>query len=328
MNDTADFQALTPDVIIQAVESATGKRMTGFTSPLPSYINRVYELQSMDETRLIAKFYRPGRWSFGALQDEHQFIADCALAEIPVISPLILSNGQTIDIVDDICFTVFPKRFGREFEVTCDEDWIRLGRLVARMHVAGSMSKANDRITLHPLKSTAADLKQLIDGGFVSPRYLPEFKEIGRKLLDLSEDLFENIEYTRIHGDCHNGNLLHRPSEGLMVIDFDDMMMGPPIQDIWLLLPDYANESRMEINLILEGYEQFREFDYRTLKLIEPLRAMRIIYFLAWCSKQVDDFQFKNTFPHWGSDAFWTKEIADLQTQLIVIINHLDPNSE
>ncbi len=326
MNDSSDFQALTPDVIIQAVESATGNRMTGFISPLPSYINRVYELQNMDETRVIAKFYRPGRWSLKALQDEHQFVSDCASAEIPVVSPLILANGLSIDQTDGINFSVFPKRSGREYEATCDEDWVRIGRLVGRMHVAGSMNKAEDRITLHPLKSTTEDLKQLTEGGFISPQHLPEFKAIGNKLLDVSEKLFEDIENIRIHGDCHNGNILYRPGEGMMVIDFDDMMIGPPVQDIWLLLHDYAMDSRKEINLILEGYKQFREFDDRTLRLIEPLRAMRIIYFLAWCSKQIDDFQFKNNFPDWGSDSFWQKEIADLQTQLLIISEHLYPN--
>ncbi|MBU3917571.1 phosphotransferase, partial [bacterium] len=142
MNSVSDFDKLVPNLIIESVESAYGKRMTGFTSPLPSYINRVYELQAMDETRVIAKFYRPGRWSISALKDEHRFMADCAAAEIPVVLPLTLTNGETIDEVAGFYFSLFPKKSGREFEATCDEDWRRIGRLVGRMHLAGSTKSA------------------------------------------------------------------------------------------------------------------------------------------------------------------------------------------
>jgi Ser/Thr protein kinase RdoA (MazF antagonist) len=114
-------------------------------------------------------------------------------------------------------------------------------------------------------------------------------------------------------------NFLHRPGEGIMVIDFDDMLTGPPIQDLWLLLPDHAVKCRREIQLLLQGYEQFREFDDRTLKLIEPLRAMRIIYFLAWCSRQSSDYKFRTLFPDWGNEIFWQTEIKDLEQQLAVI---------
>ncbi|MBU3915837.1 phosphotransferase, partial [bacterium] len=176
-----------------------------------------------------------------------------------------------------------------------------------------------------PAKSTTADIAQLTGGGFVAKTRLGEFAEITGHLLEISEALFKDIELIRIHGDCHNGNLLQRPEEGIMIIDFDDMMTGPPVQDIWLLLYDYADRSQKEINLILQGYEQFREFDDRSLKLIEPLRAMRMLYYLAWCSKQVDDFQFNKTFPDWGSDAFWQKEISDLQGQLQVILEKQSP---
>lgn len=316
MKNESDFERLTPDLIFKAIESASGKRMSGLISPLPSYINRVYELQAMDKTRIIAKFYRPGRWSIKALRDEHRFMADCATAEIPVVLPLTLANGETIDEMDGFYFSLFPKKLGREFEVTCDEDWRRIGRLIGRIHLIGSTKPADDRIVLHPSKSTVADIAQLVGRGFVNTTHLDEFTELTGKIVEIAEAGFKDIELIRIHGDCHNGNLLQRPEEGLMIIDFDDMMTGPPVQDIWLLLHDYADRSQNEINLILQGYEQFREFDDRSLKLIEPLRAMRMLHYLAWCSKQVNDFQFNKNFPDWGSDAFWQIEISDLHIQL------------
>jgi len=322
-NAAGDFEHLVPDVMLNAVETALGAKMTGLATPLPSYINRVYEVQTQAGDRLIAKFYRPGRWSREALQDEHDFVADCAADEIPVVAPLPLPSGDTIGESDGICFTIFPKRFGRQLEINTDEDWLRVGRLIGRVHVAGSRRQAKNRTDLHPGRSIAGHVSHLIDKRFVTPRYVDAFRDVTSRILDLITDLFEDAEFGRIHGDCHGGNLLDRPGEGIMIIDFDDMMVGPAVQDLWLVLPDHAHKARREMDLLLRGYEQFREFDDRTLRLIEPLRAMRIIYFLAWCSRQVNDFKFRSDYPDWGSDAFWQREVVDLTSQLEVIQEHL-----
>ena len=151
----------------------------------------------------------------------------------------------------------------------------------------------------------------MLGGGFMSAHQADRFKDVVSRIVEIALREFEGVDLQRIHGDCHRANILERPDEGLMVIDFDDMMMGPPVQDIWLLLPDHANRSLHEINLILEGYEQFMEFDDHSLRLVEILRAMRIIYFLSWCSTQVDDFKFQSNFPDWGSEMFWQREIAE-----------------
>jgi Ser/Thr protein kinase RdoA (MazF antagonist) len=319
----SDYEGLTPDTMIRAVELALGQPMTGLTSPLPSYINRVYEFQAMDETRFVAKFYRPGRWNGDALRNEHEFVHDCEEAEIPVVSPLVLANGDTLDKVGDIRFAVYPKRSGREMEIIDEEDWRRLGRLIGRIHVAGSQKPAPARIKMHSDLSTADDVALLMDGGYVSPSYENAFRKVTSDILTLCKGLFDDVEFIRLHGDCHLKNFLHRPGEGLMIIDFDDMVNGPPVQDLWLLLPDHAHKARWEINLMLEGYEQFREFDDRSLRLIEPLRAMRIIYFLAWCARQSGDYKFKTLFPDWGSDRFWMSEIKDLEQQREIIREHL-----
>ena len=318
---SAGFENLTPDCILDAVEMAMGCQLTGLTAPLPSYINRVYELQPVAGDRLIAKFYRPGRWRRTALQDEHDFVLDCAAEEIPVVAPLELANGGTIGEYDGILFSVFPKRSGREMDLHTDEGWRRLGSLVGRIHLAGSRREAGNRLQMHPATTSIPEIEQLLDGGFMSPHQSDRFKDITSRIVEIALREFEGIELQRIHGDCHRANILERPGEGLMVIDFDDMVMGPPVQDIWLLLPDHANRTRHEINLILEGYEQFMEFDDRSLRLVEILRAMRIIYFLSWCSTQVDDFKFQGNFPDWGSEMFWQREIADIEHQYHAILN-------
>ena len=323
MTAAGDFEHLLPDAMLNAVELALGLKMSGLATPLPSYINRVYEVQTLAGDRLIAKFYRPNRWSRKALQEEHDFVADCVAAEIPVVAPVTLPGGGTIHETDGVFFTVFPKRFGRQLEINNDQDWLRVGRLLGRVHVVGGSREAKARTDLHPARSTALHINHLIDNRFVTPRHEAAFRDATARILGLISGLFDDVEFIRIHGDCHCGNLLDRPGEGIMIIDFDDMMVGPPVQDLWLLLPERADRSRHEMDLLLQGYEQFRTFDHSTLRLIEPLRAMRIIYYLAWCSRQMNDYKFRATYPDWGTDAFWQKETNDLMQQLQVIEEHL-----
>lgn len=315
--ELGSFDNLTPDIMIDAVEQVLERPMSGLAAPLPSYINRVYELQAMDGERLIAKFYRPGRWTYEAILEEHKFVMDCAIDDIPVIAPLVLPDGETIGTTGEgNFFVLYPKRFGREIEINRDEEWRRLGRVVARMHLAGARDDAPSRVRLHPETSTVNDIQLLLDGDFMPAECRSDFIEVTAKIMQNICRLFDDIEYIRIHGDCHRANILERPGEGLMIIDFDDMMTGPPIQDLWLLLPGYAMDCRREIDLVIEGYCDMRDFDDWTVQLIEPLRVMRLIYFLAWCARQSSDLRFKHHFPDWGSRSFWHREIVDLHDQL------------
>ncbi len=317
------FEKLTPDAILTTVEGALGVGLTGLTVALPSYINRVYELRAKDGTKLIVKFYRPGRWSRDAILDEHRFILDCQEAELPVVAPLILPNGETTAEQDGIIFSLFPKRSGRQLEINTDSDWYRLGSLIARLHLCGEKRKAGHRITISPRLSTLNDMKELCDS-VVPQNSRDSFYTATMRLIETSAPLFENLQTIRIHGDCHRGNILDRLDEGLLLIDFDDMAMGPPVQDLWLLLPDRATKSRNEIDLFVSGYERFRQFDRSGLRCIESLRAMRMIYFLAWCGRQKDDFLFKRNFPDWGSDQFWQREVNDLREQLGFVLDSLE----
>jgi Ser/Thr protein kinase RdoA (MazF antagonist) len=317
-----NFEQLTPDQMLNAAEEATGTLFTGFTAQLPSYINRVYEFRTRDGTRLIAKFYRPGRWSKDAIIDEHTFLQELYEAELPVITPLRLSNGETLGVHEGIHFAIFPKKAGRQLELNSFEDWLRLGTLVARIHNVGASHAAKSRIVLSPDQSTRNDLDFL--GKIIPSPYNRSYQKLVNELIDLCTPLFDHNKEIRIHGDLHIGNILNRMEEGLLIIDFDDMAMGQPVQDLWLLLPDRLEKSREEVALFIEGYEQFRDFDSRTLRLIEPLRAMRLIYFLGWCSRQIDDHQFRKNFPNWGTDSFWKKEINDLSEQMMFVRDALE----
>lgn len=319
----SDFAHLTPDAILEAVEASSGLTLAGYTHPLNSYINRVYELMEQNGTRFIAKFYRPGRWLRAAVEEEHVFVRACADADIPAVAPTPLARGGSVGETETgIFFAVFPKRRGREWEPIDDEAWQRLGSLVGRIHAVGAQANAEHRPILHPEHSVAECLDELLSTDIVTAKHrseFAEFAEAARRRLDAAFDGVDPDDYIRLHGDCHQGNILHRPGEGLVVIDFDDMAMGPTVQDLWMLLPDTVVNCRREINLILEGYEMFREFDDRELRLVEPLRLMRMLYFLAWVGRQRHDPGFERHFPGWGDDAFWRRELAELSRQLAAL---------
>ena len=318
------FEDLTPDRVIRCAEDSLGCSFSGYIHHLPSYINRVYELESSAEDRYVIKFYRPDRWSLDALLEEHDFILDCHEAEIPVVPPLTLVGGGTLSDDNGIYYAIFPKKSGRLIEINSDDEWVRLGAIIGRMHRAGREFDATHRVILHPEKTTRDDIDFLLNQNLIPEPYRAEFIRLTDRLLEVITPLFDGVELQRIHGDCHAGNILERGKEGLMLIDFDDMAIGPVVHDLWLLLPGYYKDCTNEMDLLIEGYNQFSHFNPRDLILIEPLRAMRMIYFTAWCGSQIDDFKFMHNFPDWGSMGFWEKEIIDLETQLLVIQKELE----
>jgi Ser/Thr protein kinase RdoA (MazF antagonist) len=314
------FAQLTPNRFLPALEEAIGTELTALARPLPSYINRVYDLQARDGTPYVAKFYRPGRWPRQAIVDEHTFMADCAEVDIPVVCPLTLQTGGTLGQLDTILFAVFPKRSGRHYDVESEESWQRVGTLLGRVHNAGRKRNAPARLTLTPQETTARHVEQLA-GEAVVEKWRQSYKDICARIIDTVAPCFEGLERIRIHGDFHCGNILDRPDEGLMVIDFDDMMNGPPAQDFWLLLPEHYPASEPQLRLLLRGYRQFRDIAPPVPLLIEGLRAMRMVYFTAWCNTQRDDFQFRNKYPDWGSESFWAREVQDLRTQFATMMD-------
>jgi Ser/Thr protein kinase RdoA (MazF antagonist) len=322
-----DFDLLAPHVALDAIEESFGSPLDGTVRPYASHINRVYGVRSDEEIEYVAKFYRPKRWSEEAIGDEHTFLFDCAEAEIPVVVPLSGSDGETLQtvIVDgdessvQYNFALFPKRGGRNFDAEGDEEWFRLGSIVGRCHAAAVKRTAPHRQRCDPDAWTRPLFEELLDTGTVHPDSREELREIVETVLERIRPLFAGVDVRRIHGDCHRGNLLDRPGEGLLIIDFDDMMMGPPVQDLWLLLPSYAQESRRELTMLLEGYDTFAEFDRRELELIEPLRFMRMVHYLGWQARQRNDRDFADRFPWWGTKEFWIREVEDLRTQATVV---------
>ncbi len=317
-----NFSDLTPNLFLPALEDALGEKLTGLARSLPSYINRVYEIQSTNQQSYIVKFYRPGRWSDKALKDEHDFMFDCEEIDIPVVCPCKLTNGKSLAQLENITFAIFPKKAGRQYDLENEDNWQRVGTLLGRIHNAGQKRSASSRLRLLPELTTNQYVAQLAKEA-ITPKWIEPYTNICTRIVDTITSYFKNLETIRIHGDFHIGNFLHRPDEGLLVIDFDDMMNGPPIQDFWLLLPDHYPASKKYLDLLLEGYSQFREFDYRSIPLIEGLRAMRMIYFTAWCSMQKSDYLFRSRFPNWGSDEFWSREVQDLRIQYANLMDSL-----
>jgi Ser/Thr protein kinase RdoA (MazF antagonist) len=322
---TGGFQSLSPDRAVRAVEEAHRLVLDGTLESYPSYVNRVYGIRAEGGERFVVKFYRPGRWSREAVNDEHVFLLDCAEAEIPVIAPLRGVDGETlhqapaVDEEPPYLFALFPRVGGRTFEPESDDDLLRLGSLLGRCQAAAAKRDAPHRALCTPGALTASFVGELLAEGLVHRDCAADFQAVCRETLDVIAPLFDGLEPRRIHGDCHRGNIIDRPDQGLALIDFDDMMRGPPVQDLWLVLPGSAEESRREIGLLLEGYTRFAPFDRATLRLIEPLRFMRMIYFLAWRARQRNDYWFRASFPEWGSEAFWIKETEDLRTQAGII---------
>jgi len=323
--ETGSFDALTPDAAAFGVESAYGLRLDGTLIPYPSYINRVYGLRDEEEREYVVKFYRPGRWPAEAIRDEHAFLSDCAEADLPVACPVKDPEGETLEelVLEEegeprYLFALFPKMGGRNFDPESDEQWLRLGALAGRMHRAARQRDAQHRAMCHP-DLTAGFVKELIDEEVVHPELAGQFEELCAETLERIRPLFSGLVLQRLHGDLHRGNILDRPGTGLLLFDFDDMMMGPAVQDLWLLLPGLRKDSGRELSILLEGYEQFADFDRSMLSLIEPLRFMRMVYFLAWRARQREDYWFQSSFPDWGSKPFWIKEIEDLHDQARVI---------
>ncbi len=313
---TSGFRALTPDRVIDLAEKALGERLTALCRPLQSYINRVFELQRVSGEGVIVKFYRPGRWSLRALQDEHDFLFELHEREIPVIAPLILADGGSLGAGDGVHFALFPKKSGRALDEPGDEQWEELGRLVARTHLVGAMHPAEDRIVMSPREATLDNVRYILSRDVVPRELSGEYEKAAMEMIGLIDPMFQGVERIRIHGDCHRANIVHRPGESFYLIDFDDMAMGPPVQDIWMILPEYSRASLVEIDMFLEGYQIFRSFDRRTLKLIEPLRAMRYIHFDAWCARQTADGAVTRLAPGWGTVSYWRQAINDLRGQM------------
>ena len=310
------FPGLTPPLILDLAEAALGVRCTNLCRPYNSYINRVYELADRDGRGLVIKFYRPGRWSRAGVQDEHDFLLELAAEEIPVIAPLRLRDGSTLGAHGRLLFALYEKKGGRHPVEFTDDQWLAMGRLLGRLHQVGARRQPHDRPRLHPQASTRAHLDFLRASGLLPADLAPAYEQVTAAIVDEITPLFARTESIRIHGDCHRGNIIDRPGESLHLIDFDDMAVGAPVQDFWMLLPGTLADAAVEADLLIEGYETFRPFDRTSLRLIEPLRAMRYVHYSAWCARQVVEDGHSPVIPDFGSRTYWQTETRELADQL------------
>lgn len=317
------FFALTPERVLQAAE-AMGFVPSGHCFALNSLENRVYDLRLEDGNHIVVKFYRPGRWTSSQIQAEHELLFKLAESEIPVCSPLRFENGHSLGEIAGIYFAIWPRTGGRSLDEFTPEQLCRLGRLVARIHNVGAVSSsAKDglRPELNTENYIHKPLQVLSQNGFLPEDLAEEYMSLAQAIGSIYDQLIVDVPRFQIHGDCHIGNLLCRltdEQEDWYFLDFDDSRVGPAVQDLWMLVSRDAS-GRADMEYILEGYRQFREFDTNWLNLIEPLRAMRFVHYSAWIARRIKDPAFPNAFPHFNERDYWTQELIDLRDQLSLI---------
>jgi len=333
------FFELTPDKVLQAVE-ASGLLCTGRCLALNSFENRVYDVElELDENaqerplaagRAVAKFYRPGRWSRQQILEEHQFLMDLAQAEIPVVAPLLFPDGQTLQqcgLSGGIFYALFPKVGGRAPDELSDDQLIRVGRLLGRIHNEGAARKAPSRLKLNTETYGTSNLEFLLEGNWIPVDFQKRYLTAVEKICQISRPWFSEIDSHRIHGDCHLGNLIWNDL-GPFFLDFDDMVNGPAVQDIWLLVPGRDTQAQRQRQVLLQGYLQMREMDPRSFRLIEPLRALRFVHYTAWIARRWEDPAFPQAFPQFGTHQYWSSEVADLEEQLSLVLQAEGANAK
>ena len=309
------FESLGPEAALEAVEAA-GLRPSGHCGVLRCLENRVWDVRLEDASHVVVKFYRPGRWSRAALDDEHHFLFDLRSAEIPVCTPLAVAEGPgTLGEIGGVHYAVWPRTGGREPDELSDEQLAMLGRLLARIHNVGALRAPADRPVLDADRALREPLETLSAGGFLPGSCAARYRRAVLALADAYEACLAGVPLLRIHGDCHLGNLL-AGREGFFFLDFDDFVVGPAVQDVWVLVPGRDAEGARQRSLLLDAYRQFREFEPRWLELVEPLRAARFLKISSWIARRWEEPFFRSTFPHFGTEAYWERETGELEDQL------------
>ena len=313
------FSELTPDFILNALESL-GLHCDGRLLAHNSYENRVYQVGMEDAPPLVAKFYRPHRWSDAAIQEEHDFVQALAESEIPVVAPLI-TDGKSLLFYEGFRFALFPRRGGRAPELGDPETLEWLGRFIGRIHAIGATADFVHRPTLDIASFGEEPRDYLLSHGFIPADLDAAYRSVVDQALDGVRHCFAragNVNRIRLHGDCHPGNVLWT-DDGPHFVDFDDCRMGPAIQDLWMLLSGERGDMTRQMSDVLAGYEDFCEFDPRELHLIEALRTLRLIHYSAWLARRWDDPAFPMNFPWFNTQHYWQNRILELREQIALM---------
>lgn len=313
------FVRLGPEWILRAVEAA-GLRPTGHVTALTCLENRVHDVHLEDGMHVVVKFYRPGRWSRDALLDEHRFLLALREAEVPVCAPLAFADGTTLRDAEGIFYAIWPRVGGRSPSELSDIDVDVLGRLLARVHAVGAGLRLAHRPTLSGDTQVREPLAFLESAGFVPSSCARRYRSAALEAASIYDAWSEGVPMHAIHGDCHFGNLLHGPTaeggEGFFFLDFDDCVIGPAVQDVWMLLPGRDVEAARQRDRFVTAYRTMRPFDEAQMRLVEPLRALRFVRYAGWIARRWSDPAFPSAFPHFGTEEYWEIETRDLEEQV------------
>jgi len=310
------FADLLPDLVLGAVEQL-GWQADGTLLALNSYENRVYRVGLEQGAPRVLKFYRPGRWSDEAILEEHGFTLELAAAEVPVVAPELV-DGESLHAINDYRYAVFPLRGGQWPDLDTREDRVRAGRLVGRLHAVGGGGRFAHRPRLDLATFGDGPREYLLEEGWLPGSIEPAYDAVSLQLLEAAEARLEGLapQQRRLHGDLHRSNLLAR-EELLLLVDFDDCMSGPAVQDLWMFVdggdPD---EQAAQWEALLEGYETFVPFDRSELALVESLRALRMIHYAGWLARRWHDPAFPRAFPWFAEPRYWEEHVLALKEQL------------
>ena len=320
--DTASdhpYAALGPETVLDALESI-GLRVDGRLLALNSYENRVYQVGLEDEAPVVAKFYRPARWTDDAILEEHAFTEALARQEIPVVAPLVL-NGGTLHRFAGFRFSVSPRRGGRAPELDNPDvlEWI--GRFMGRIHAEGQSRRFRHRPVLDIERFGEEPGRFLLDGGWIPAELVEAYESVLGHAIEAVRRCFDRagaVRSLRLHGDCHAGNILWT-DEGPHFVDFDDCLSGPAVQDLWMLLSGDPEEMGRQFGRVLKGYRMFEQFDAREIHLVEALRTLRLIHYSAWLARRWEDPAFPAAFPWFNTQRYWQDHILELREQLALM---------
>ncbi|UWZ79028.1 serine/threonine protein kinase [Geoalkalibacter halelectricus] len=312
------FERLTPDFVMDAVESR-GFRCDCRTLALNSYENRVYQVGIEEGEPLIAKFYRPGRWSDAQILEEHAFALELCDHELPVVAPLIDHTGTTLLHFGDFRFALYPRRGGHAPEFDHGDNLLIMGRLLGRLHRIGATRPFSHRPRLD-LDTFGRESVSFIRENFIPAEYHDNYVALTTELLHILDELINAVapRYIRTHGDCHAGNILWR-EDAPHLVDLDDARMAPAIQDLWMMLSGKRRRQSLQLSEILEGYSEFLDFSVGELRLIEVLRSLRILHYSAWLGRRWSDPAFPHHFSWFNTPRYWSEHILELREQIAAL---------
>ncbi len=313
--DNTAYRLLDPDRVLDAVESL-GFRSDCRILALNSYENRVYQIGIEDGPTLVAKFYRPGRWSEAAILEEHGFALELTEQELPVVAPLQIQD-KTLHEHQGFRFALYPRRGGRWPDLDDPDKLERLGRLLGRIHAVGATGRFAHRPVLDPADMGERPRTWLLEQGFIPDYLQTAYASLTADLLERVRAAFlraGSVQAIRLHGDCHPGNILWTDA-GPHFVDLDDCRTGPALQDLWMLLSGDRSERTGQLAALLEGYQAFRDFDPRELHLLETLRTLRMLFYSAWLAQRWDDPAFPRAFPWFNTPRYWEEQVLGLREQ-------------